>query len=155
MNLLPFKKKDLWIDPFESFGDFQNEISHYFKPMSKWMDKDSRLFDRELSPSIDVYDSGNEVLVKADVPGLKTDEIDVSIYNNVLTIKGEKKRENEVSDKNYIRSERFYGSFSRSVQLPSEVDQNNVSASYKNGVLELKIPKKEEAKTKHINIDIK
>lgn len=156
MNLVPFKKRDLWADPFDSIENFRNEISNFFKPMSGLMRRDGGgLFERDWSPSIDVYDSDNEVLVKADIPGLKKDEMDISIHGDLLTIKGEKKRGNEVRKENYYRAERFYGSFNRTIQLPSEVEQDKVNATYKDGVLELKIPKKEEARTKHISVDVK
>ncbi|MGR3319020.1 MAG: Hsp20/alpha crystallin family protein [Candidatus Anammoxibacter sp.] len=155
MYLVPFKKKDFFADPFDSFEHFGNEISDFFKPVSRLTGREVGLFERDWNPSIDVYDSDNEVLVKADIPGLKKDEIDVSIHEDLLTIKGEKKMENKVSEDNYYKSERFYGSFNRTIQLPSEVEHDKVKATYKDGVLELRLPKKEEAKTKHIAIDVK
>ncbi len=155
MNLVPFKKRDLWADQFDGFENFQHELSNLFRPMSKMLGMDTGLFEKAGSPPIDVYDSDNEVLVKADMPGLTKEEIDVSIHDNILTIKGEKKRENDVHKEGYYKSERFYGSFSRSIQLPAEVKHDKVNANYENGVLELKLPKREEAKTKRINIDVK
>ena len=95
------------------------------------------------------------VLVKIDIPGLNKEEMDISIQGDLLTIKGEKKMENEISKERYYKSERFYGSFNRTIQLASEIKENEVSATYKNGVLELHLPKKEEAKTKHITVDVK
>lgn len=155
MNLIPFKKRDLWSDSFDGFESLENEISNFFSPMFKREGSNVGLLESEWSPSIDVYDSDNELLVKADIPGLKKEDIDVSIHDNVLTIKGEKKRKNEVNKKNYYRSERFYGSFNRSVELGSEVQTDKVNATYKDGVLELKLPKKEGVKTKRIAIDVK
>ena len=117
--------------------------------------RDEGLFESEWSPLIDVYDSDNELMVKADIPGLKKEDIDVSIHDDILTIKGEKKIENEVREENCFRSERFYGSFNRSIELPSEVEWDKATATYKNGVLELKLPKKEEAKIRRITVDVK
>ncbi|MGR3176475.1 MAG: Hsp20/alpha crystallin family protein [Candidatus Anammoxibacter sp.] len=155
MYLVPFKKRDFFADPFDSFEHFGNEISSFFTPISRLMGRDVSLFERDWNPSIDVYESDNEVLVKADIPGLNKDEMDISILDDMLTIKGEKKTENEVSKESYYKSERFCGSFNRTIQLPSEVDEDKVKATYKDGVLELHLPKKEEAKTKHIAIDVK
>ena len=154
MNIVPYKKRDLWSNPFDGFDNFQNEISNFFRPMSKLFGKDDGLFESEWSPSIDVYDSDNELMVKADIPGLKKEEIDVSIHDGILTIKGEKKMEDEVNEENYFRSERFYGSFTRSIQLPTEVERDKVTATYKDGVLELKLPKRKEAKTKRISVGV-
>ena len=117
--------------------------------------RDEGLFESEWSPLIDVYDSDNELMVKADIPGLKKEEIDVSIHDGILTIKGEKKMENEVREESCFRSERFYGSFNRCIELPLEVEWDKATATYKDGVLELKLPKKEEAKIRRITVDVK
>ncbi len=154
MNLTPFKKSYFWHDPFHGLGSLQNEMNKFLKPISKIMGREAGLFKRRWSPSIDVYDSDNELFVKVDIPGFKKEEIEVSIKDNILTIKGEKKGENEVHKENYYRAERFYGSFNRSVQLPSGVEHENASATYKDGVLELKLLKKEESKPKLISIDV-
>ena len=154
MNLVPFKKRDFFADPFDSFEHFGNEIINFFNPMQRSMGRDVGLFGNDWMPSVDVYDSDNDVLVKVDIPGLKKDGIEVSIHEDLLTIKGEKKMENKVSKENYYKSERFYGKFSRSIQLPSEVEHDKVNATYKDGVLDIKHPNKDEAKTKRINVDI-
>lgn len=154
MNLIPFKNRDLFLDSFDNMSNFEDEITKLFKPISKLTGIDRGLFNSNWNPSIDVYESDDAVLIKADIPGLKRDEIDVSIDKDLLTIKGEKRREDEFNEKNSYRSERFYGSFSRTVQLHSEVDNEKVEATYKDGVLELKLPKKEEAKTKRISVKV-
>ncbi|MGR3219330.1 MAG: Hsp20/alpha crystallin family protein [Candidatus Anammoxibacter sp.] len=159
MYLVPFKKRNLCSDPFGGFESLQNEINRFFRPIAKFAGTDFGLFESDWTPPVDVYDSDNEILVKVDIPGLKKDEIDVSIDEDLLTIKGEKKKDakavdNGMQEENYFRSERFFGSFSRSIQLPSKVEYNKTKATYKEGVLELHLPKKEEAKTKHIAIDV-
>ncbi len=154
MNLIPFKKRDLWFDAFDDFDNLGAEINKFLTPMSKCKGRDG-LFRNGWAPSVDVYESDSDILIKVDMPGLNKDEIDVSIHDNVLTVKGEKKMENEVKKENYYRAERAYGSFSRSIELPSEVEADKVTAVYKNGVLDLKLGKKEEAKTKRISIDVK
>ncbi len=154
MNTIPNKKRDFWSESFDGFDNLQKDISNFFKPVSKLIGRDNGLFESEWSPSIDVYDSDNELMVKADIPGLKKEDIDVSIEDDILTIKGEKKRENEVREENCFRSERFYGSFNRSIELPSKVEWDKATATYKDGVLELKLPKKDEAKIKRISVNV-
>ena len=154
MNIIPYREGKSWFDPLNGLDSLQSEIGNFLRPMSKLIGEDGGIFEREWRPAIDVYDSDNALLVKADIPGLKKDEIDVSIHDGTLTIKGEKKMENEVNEENYFRSERFYGSFTRSIQLPTEVERDKVTATYKDGVLELKLPKREEAKTKRISVEV-
>lgn len=152
MRLIPYKEN--WLDPFDQLEDFA---------------KMNRLFDLNFPrpimkpgngenfwvPAVDVADEKAQITVKADIPGMSKDQIEVSVHNDVLTIKGEKKQEKEVKEKDYIRTERSYGSFSRSFTLPAEVDAANVKASYKEGVLEIVLPKKEGAKAKQVKVEIK
>jgi HSP20 family protein len=106
------------------------------------------------TPSLDVFEEKDEVVVKADLPGLTKDEIEVTVTGDVVTIKGEKKKEEEVKEKDYYRRERAYGSFVRSVELPCEVKSDRIKASFKDGVLEVRMPKTEEAKKKAVSIKI-
>lgn len=110
----------------------------------------------DFMPPVDIVESKDGLIVKAEVPGLEKDSFKVSVEDNVLTISGEKKMEYDETDKdkNYHRVERVYGSFSRSFTLPNTVDVKKVNAKYRNGVLEVKLPKNEEAKPKEIEIDI-
>jgi len=107
-------------------------------------------------PRVDIIETKDSLVVKADVPGLEKDDFKVSVEDNVLTLSGEKKVEYDEKDKkhNYHRVERTYGCFSRSFTLPNIVDTKNVKAKYKNGVLEVKLPKSEESKPKEIEINI-
>ena len=106
------------------------------------------------SPAVDVYDNKDNLVIKADLPGIKQNEINVSVEDDILTIKGEKKKETEVKEDNFYRLERAYGSFERSFTLPTNVDASKIKAAYKDGVLELTLPKKEETKPKQIKVDI-
>jgi len=108
----------------------------------------------EWVPAIDVSETESEVIVKADLPGVTPEDIEINIVDNVLTIKGEKKREKEEKKENYYRVERYYGSFLRSVQLPSEVEVEKVKATYKDGVLKVVLPKKAEAAKKVIKVEV-
>ncbi len=108
----------------------------------------------EWVPAVDVSETDKEVIVKADLPGVKPEDIEINIVDNVLTIKGEKKREAEEKKENFYRVERYYGSFMRAIQLPSEVDVEKVKAIYKDGVLKVILPKKEEAQKRVIKVEV-
>jgi HSP20 family protein len=105
-------------------------------------------------PAIDLYEEKDEVVAKAELPGLDKNDIQVSISDHLLTIKGEKKKEEEIKEADYYRSERSYGSFVRNLELPKEVDTGKARASFKNGVLEIRLPKTEEAKKKEIKLNV-
>ncbi|RKY42885.1 MAG: Hsp20/alpha crystallin family protein [Candidatus Makaraimicrobium thalassicum] len=156
MAIIPWRPKEQWWDPFRDLEAIQNEMNRMFdSSLVRWGGRDSGLLEGAWSPAIDVYDSKDNVMVKADVPGMKKDEIDVSVHGDTLIIKGEKKQEKETKEKDFVRTERFYGAFNRALRLPATIDAAKVSASYKNGVLELVLPKKEESKPKQLKIDIK
>lgn len=106
------------------------------------------------APSLDVFEEQDELVVKADLPGLGREDIEVTVTGSVVTIKGEKKKEEEVKEKDYYRRERSYGSFVRSVELPCEVKSEQIKANFKDGVLEVRMPKTEEAKKKSVSVRI-
>ena len=108
---------------------------------------------RNWVPPVDIYETDNhEVVIKAELPEMKREDISVTFENNVLTLKGERKFETEVPRDRFQRFERFYGSFSRSFTLPATVDAAKISAAYKDGVLTVRLPQREEAKPKQIAI---
>jgi len=105
-------------------------------------------------PAVDVYEEKDDVVIKAEIPGLSKEDISVQVTDSTLMIKGEKKREEEVKEGDYYRCERSFGSITRAVALPSDVKADQVRASFKNGVLEVRMPKTEEAKKKAITVKI-
>ena len=107
------------------------------------------------APAVDVTEKDREYQITAELPGLDEKNVEVSLVNDVLTIKGEKQEEKEEKDKNYYMSERRYGSFQRSFQLPADVDPNKIDASFEKGVLTLTLPKSPEAQKMHKKIEIK
>ena len=110
-------------------------------------------FTRNWMPPVDIYETDNhEVVIKAELPEMKREDISVTFENNVLTLKGERKYENEMPRDRFQRFERFYGTFSRSFTLPATVDATKISAAYKDGVLTVRLPQREEAKPKQITI---
>src|SRR3954468_11850044 len=122
-------------DPFRDFG--------FTTPNNSWM------------PPVDIFQTGeHELVLKAELPDMSRDDIDINIENFVLTIKGEKKGASEVKEEQYHHVERRYGTFSRSFSLPTTVDPNRVSAEYKNGVLTVRLPLREEAKPRSIKVDV-
>ncbi len=108
----------------------------------------------EITPTIDVFEEGDNVVVKAELPGMGKEDIDVKVTDDIVTISGEKKKEEKVEKKNYYRMERSYGSFTRSLRLPTEVQTEKAVAKFKEGVLEVRIPKTEEAKKKEKKVSI-
>ncbi len=105
-------------------------------------------------PALDVYDAGDKIVVKAEIPGVSKDDIEIVVRDNELTIKGEKKKEEEVKEENYYYSERSFGKFVRTLRLPVEIKPEEVKARFKNGVLEIELPKVEEARPKEIKIQV-
>jgi HSP20 family protein len=104
------------------------------------------------NPSVDVFENDNEVIFKAELPGMNAKDIEVKLENNVLMLKGERRFEKETKEENYHRIEREYGTFSRSFALPHAVDGDKVKAEYKDGILKVTLPKKEDTKPKPIKI---
>src|SRR5258705_6446594 len=106
------------------------------------------------APAVDIYENEHELVVKADLPDVKPEDLDIRVENNILTIRGERKFEKKVDEKNYLRVERSYGSFTRSFSLANTVNSEAIKADYKDGVLTLTIPKREEAKPKQIKVNV-
>jgi HSP20 family protein len=106
------------------------------------------------APAVDIYETENELVVKADLPDVNPQNLDIRVENNILTIRGERKFESKVNEDNYLRIERAYGSFSRSFSLANSVKTEAIKADYQNGVLTLSLPKREEAKPKQIKVTV-
>jgi HSP20 family protein len=112
-------------------------------------------FNRAWVPAVDIYETdSHEVVIKAELPDMKKEEIAVTFENNVLTISGERKHEEQAKREQYQRVERRFGSFSRSFTLPSTVDAGQIAASYKDGVLTIRLPRREEAKPRQIAVSV-
>jgi HSP20 family protein len=105
-------------------------------------------------PALDLYEEKDDVVVKAEVPGLDKDDIEVTISDTSVTLKGEKRKEEETKEKDYYRSEREYGSFLRTIELPTEVQADRATALFKNGVLEIRVPKSDAAKKRSVQVKV-
>jgi HSP20 family protein len=115
---------------------------------------EGELSTRTWVPPVDIYENGDSLVLKAELPGINPDDVEIRVEDNTLYLKGERKFEKEVKEQNYHRVERSYGTFTRSFSLPNTIDADKVAASYKDGVLTLTMPKKEEAKPKTIKISV-
>jgi len=143
------------VSPFEEMERWFEEAFRrpFYAP--SWMPK-FKLPEFGMSyPTVDIYEDGNDVIVKAELPGMKKEDIDVSISDDVITISGEKKSEEKVEKKDYYRLERSYGSFTRTLRLPAETQTDKAKASFTDGILEVRMPKTEAAlqKTKKITVE--
>jgi HSP20 family protein len=140
-------------EPTRNFGQLQDRINKVFT--EAFNRGDEGLMNRGAwIPPVDIYQNGKELVLKAELPDMKREDIDITIEEHTLTIKGEKKLDADVKDENVRRIERLYGSFTRSFTLPPTVDASNVSAEYKDGVLTLRLPIREEAKPRQIHVKV-
>jgi HSP20 family protein len=142
--------------PFRGASTLQEQINRVFGEVVGRTSEESNL--TAWAPAVDIYETENELVVKADVPDVNPEDLDIRVENNILTIRGDRKFETQghekVNENNYLRIERAYGSFSRSFSLASSVNSEAIKADYHNGVLTLSLPKREEAKPKQIKVNI-
>jgi HSP20 family protein len=137
--------------PFH-LSTLQNEVNRLFEGSLPARGDNSAL--TAWTPFVDIYETENELVIKADLPDLNEKELDIRVENNTLTIRGERKFEQTVKEDNYLRIERNYGSFSRSFGLPNTVNTEAIKADYKNGVLSVELPKSAESKPKQIKVNV-
>jgi HSP20 family protein len=136
---------------FDRFNTLREEMNRLFDPALDSFVRSSTSF-RSWAPALDLYQDRDHFTVVVDLPGMKKEEIDLSLHGDSLTISGERKREEK--DDQGLRSERFYGGFQRTITLPSAVDASKVKASYQEGVLQIVLPKAEEAKPRQIEVSL-
>src|SRR5579872_2710697 len=140
------------LEPFRGFSTLQDQVNRLFNASFRGQSEESAL--TSWAPAVDIYETPNELVVKADLPEVNEKEIDIRVENNLLTIRGERKFEKSVSDDSYLRIERTYGVFSRSFSLPNTVNAEAIRAEYKNGVLTVTLPKREESKPRQIKVNV-
>jgi len=139
-------------DPQHGLSGLQEQVNRLFESSFPGRSDTSAL--TTWAPAVDIYETENELVVKADLPDVSEKDLDVRIENNTLTIRGERKFEKKVEEEHYLRVERTYGSFSRSFSLPNTVNSEAIKAEYKNGVLTVELPKRAESKPKQIKVNV-
>ncbi len=149
MALIKWNQKNY--DPFEDLAKLGDSLMG----LTLFPQARNFPFERGWYPAIDISEDKNNIVVKADLPGMKQEDIEVVLEDDVLTIRGERKSEKEEKDKNFHRVERSYGAFERSIRLDTNVDKEKITANYKDGVLEIIMPKTESAKPKQLKINVK
>jgi HSP20 family protein len=140
-------------DPFRDLMDLQQRVNRLFEETSRSERED--LARTVWTPSVDIFEEPEAILIEADLPGLGREDVAVNLENNVLTIQGERRMEHEEERANYHRIERVYGSFTRSFTIPSSVHAEKIEAEFKDGVLRIRLPKREQAKSKQIEVKVK
>jgi HSP20 family protein len=139
-------------DRFRNPSSLQEQVNRLFE--SSFPAKGDTSALTSWAPAVDIYETENELVIKADLPDVNEHELDVRVENNMLTIGGERKFEEKVKEEDYLRIERSYGSFSRSFSLPNTVNTETIKAEYKNGVLTVELPKRAESKPKQVKINV-
>jgi len=137
-------------DPFRDMVTLRDKMNRLFDDAFKGEEKD--IVSSSWAPSVDIYETENELVLNAEIPGIDEDDIEIKIEDNTLTLHGERKLEEETQEENYHRIERSYGSFYRSFSLPHYIDQEKIKAEHDNGVLRIHMPKKPELKPRSVKI---
>src|SRR5947209_9148960 len=140
-------------DPFQELSSLQNRVNSLFQDYGR-TGQEELTTTGSFVPAVDVYEDEHKVTLKLEIPGIKQEDVDIRLENNTLTVRGERNFEKEEKEENFHRVERRYGSFARSFTLPNSVDSDNAQASYENGILKIKLAKREEAKPKQIKVGV-
>lgn len=141
-------------DPFRELHQLRQSMDQLFDEITQGRMRPAESGPTVWQPAVEVYETGDNVVVRAELPGIDPKGIEVTTTDNVVVLRGEAREEKETADRNYIRRELRYGSFARSIQLPVEVDGTNARASYRNGILEVTIPKSVRTKPKAIKVEV-
>lgn len=145
-------------EPFRDLVSLQDRMNRLFdesfRGVSRGAGEEDWALGGSWAPAVDIFEHEGNIVLKAELPGVDSKDVDVRVENNVLTLRGERKFDSEVKKESYHRVERAYGAFSRSFTLPTVVDTDHIKAEFKDGVLRLTLPKREEAKPKQITINV-
>ncbi len=154
MSIIRYQSPEIsaWT-PYERLSTLRDEMNRLFEGTASKSARDSGLFGG-WSPALDVHQDRDSIYVTVELPGLKKEEIEITIHDGALSVAGERKSEAKAGDGESYRSERYFGRFHRSVSLPAAVDSSKVTAVYKDGILSITLPKSEEAKPKQIEVNV-
>ena len=150
MNLVRFQRPDIW-NAFDQLTSFRDEINRFFE--SSYKNGSSDVLNT-WAPALDVYEDNGNLFVTAELPGMKKEDIDLSLHENTITISGERRNEKKYEGGDTAREERFFGRFTRSLVLPKSVDAAQVKANYQDGVLTVTLPKAEAARPRQIEVSV-
>jgi len=139
-------------DPFRDLNILQERMNRMFDDAGRVWRNDEATATTTWSPAVDIFETEGEIVVKAELPGMERKDIALHLEKNVLSLRGERRFEKETKEDNYHRIERSYGTFSRAFSIPASVEEEKIRADYKDGVLKIVLPKKEQAKPKQIRI---
>jgi HSP20 family protein len=142
-------------DPFRDLAVLQDRMNRLFNDSFSNRQNEDHLLNRGTwVPAVDIFEADGQLVLKAELPDMRREDIDVTVENNTLSIRGERKLDNEIKQESFHRVERAYGSFVRTFSLPSTVDSVKIAADYKNGVLTIRLPFREEAKPRTIDVKV-
>lgn len=142
-------------DPLRDLLSIQDRMNRLFEQTLSRSRAEERVTASTWSPAVDIYETPETIIMKADLPGLSREDIEIQIRDNTLSLRGERRFAKDVQQENYLRIERAYGAFQRNFTLPATVQQDQIRATFRDGVLELTLPKAEEAKPKKIAIEVR
>ena len=156
MRLIRWQRPETTVfDPFRQLSSLRDEIDRLFESPLSTLTEVTQPFLSGWLPAVDVFQDKDNITVKAELPGMKKEEIEISLHDGALTLSGERKVEQNHENAESCRSERFLGRFHRTLPLPASVDAEKVKATYKDGILTVVLPKAEEAKPKQIEVNVK
>jgi HSP20 family protein len=139
-------------DPFRDMVTLRERMNKLFEDMAASRGEEKDLTTSSWAPAVDIYETENEVVLTAEIPGIEEKDVEIKVEDNTLTLRGERKFEKETKEENYHRIERAYGSFFRSFTLPNYVDQDKIEAEHENGILKIRMPKRAELKPRKVKI---
>jgi HSP20 family protein len=142
-------------DPFRDLAVLQDRMNRLFNDTYQVRGREDEMLSRGTwTPPVDIYERDGSLVLKAELPDLRREDIDVTVENNTLTIRGERKLDSEIKEESFHRIERAYGTFARTFTLPATVDAGKIAAEYRNGILTIALPFREEAKPRTINVEV-
>ncbi len=139
-------------DPFRDMVTLRERMNKLFEDMAASRGEEKDLATSSWAPAVDIYETENEVVLTAEIPGIEEKDVEIKVEDNTLTLRGERKFEKETKEENYHRIERAYGSFFRSFTLPNYVDQDRIEAEHENGILKIRMPKRAELRPRKVKI---
>jgi len=139
-------------DPFRDVVTLRERMNRMFEDVFSGRTDDKELTPTSWAPAVDIYETENELVLSAEIPGLSEKEVEIKVEDNTLTLKGERRFEKETKEENYHRIERSYGSFYRAFTLPNSIDPDKIQAEHENGVLRVSMPKRQELKPRTVKI---